>query len=95
MKHIINTAAIAAMLVVSASTFAKGGSHGAGHGGGHSYKAATGTGASSSKQHVSGYTKHDGTHVNTHNRSSKDQTKTNNWSTKGNTNPDTGKPGTK
>ena len=91
MKQSIKTAAIAAMLLISASTFAKGGSHG----GGHSHKTATGTGASSSRQHVSGYTKHDGTHVDTHNRSTKDQTKTNNWSTKGNTNPDTGKPGTK
>jgi hypothetical protein len=44
---------------------------------------------------VSGYTKKNGTHVAAHERSTKDGTKQNNWSTKGNVNPDTGKAGTK
>jgi hypothetical protein len=45
--------------------------------------------------HVKGYTKHDGTHVDAYDRTSKDNTKADNWSTKGNINPETGKPGTK
>lgn len=72
------------------SVFAKGG-----HGGGHFGHMATGTGASSSKTHVSGYTTKHGIYVAPHNRSSKDRTKSNNWSTKGNVNPETGKAGSK
>lgn len=95
--------ALVAILAIclAAPAFARGG-HGGGHGGGHassgshhSSKPATGTGAKSAREHVSGYTKKDGTHVAAHNRSTKDSTKTNNWSTKGNTNPETGKAGTK
>ena len=41
------------------------------------------------------YTKKDGTYVAPHHRTAPDSAKTNNWSTKGNTNPYTGKPGTK
>lgn len=62
---------------------------------GHGTKAATGTGAKGSHEHVNGYTKKDGTVVKEHDRSTKDDTKDNNWSTKGNTNPETGKAGTK
>jgi hypothetical protein len=88
------------------SALARGGHGGGGHsGGGHSgggshssgrsSHAATGTGASHSKTHVSSYTKKNGTHVAVHDRSSANQTKTDNWSTKGNRNPETGKPGTR
>ncbi|MGB7196113.1 MAG: hypothetical protein WBD81_21875 [Collimonas pratensis] len=45
--------------------------------------------------HVKGYTKRDGTHVNAYDRTSKDDTKADNWSAKGNINPETGKPGAK
>ncbi len=45
--------------------------------------------------HVSGYTKKNGTVVQPHYRSAPDGTKANNWSTKGNVNPYTGKAGTK
>jgi len=41
------------------------------------------------------YTKKDGTYVAPHHRSAPDGLKGNNWSTKGNTNPYTGKPGSK
>ena len=41
------------------------------------------------------YTKKDGTRVEGHRRTAPDNTKMDNWSTKGNVNPDTGKPGTK
>jgi hypothetical protein len=66
-----------------------------GHGGHRGHAAATGTGAKAAHEHVSGYTRKDGKHVAGHDRSTKDSTKTNNWSTKGNKNPETGKAGTK
>ncbi len=97
MKAIL-VAALALSLSISISipAFARGG-HSAGHASpsGHSAKAATGTGAKSSHEHVGGYTKKDGTVVKGHDRSTKDDTTANNWSTKGNTNPETGKAGTK
>lgn len=45
--------------------------------------------------HVRGYYRKNGTYVAPHYRSSPNQTKSDNWSTKGNINPYTGKPGTK
>ena len=45
--------------------------------------------------YVRGYTRKDGTYVRPHYRSAPDGTTTNNFSTKGNINPYTGKPGTK
>jgi hypothetical protein len=48
-----------------------------------------------SQVRVRGYIKKDGTYVQPHVRSSPDGAKYNNWSTKGNTNPYTGKDGTK
>lgn len=53
------------------------------------------TGGSSKITHVQGYTKHNGVHVDGYDRTGKDGSKANNWSTKGNINPETGKPGTK
>jgi hypothetical protein len=44
---------------------------------------------------VKEYTKKDGTKVEAHHRSAPNSTKEDNWSTKGNENPDTGKKGTK
>jgi hypothetical protein len=41
------------------------------------------------------YTRKDGTYVGPHFRTRPDSSKSNNWSTKGNINPYTGKPGTK
>lgn len=56
--------------------------------------------SSSSSSHaghvsVSSYTTKRGTRVESHHRSAADKTDSNNWSTIGNTNPDTGKAGTK
>lgn len=48
-----------------------------------------------SNKKVSGYTKSNGTHVNAYNRSGANKSKTDNYSAKGNTNPYTGKKGTK
>ena len=45
--------------------------------------------------YVSGYYRSDGTYVKPHWRSSPDSYKNNNWSTSGNTNPYTGKKGTR
>jgi hypothetical protein len=45
--------------------------------------------------YVSGYTKSNGTYVSGHYRSSSNGTTSDNWTTKGNTNPYTGKKGTK
>jgi hypothetical protein len=44
---------------------------------------------------VRGYTKRSGTYVQSHRRTNADHTRRNNWSTKGNINPYTGKRGTK
>ncbi|XOK60595.1 hypothetical protein ACJ7K1_29455 [Paenibacillus elgii] len=52
-------------------------------------------GSASAATKVKSYTKKSGTHVQSHNRSNKDKSFKNNWSTKGNTNPYTGKKGTK
>ena len=45
--------------------------------------------------HVHGYIKKDGTYVAPHNRTSPNGTQRDNWSSKGNTNPYTGKEGTR
>ncbi len=47
------------------------------------------------KTKVKDYTKKDGTRVESHGRSKANGKKEDNWSTKGNTNPNTGKKGTK
>ena len=79
---------VVALVVVSAATFAtaKGGDH-------HSSSSGPGTGSSSSSTHVHGYTKKDGTYVEPHQRSTPDKKFENNWTTKGNENPHTGKDG--
>jgi hypothetical protein len=66
---------------------------GGGHGGykGSSHSSSRSGGSSTA---VRGYTKKNGTYVQPHRRSAPDGSKTNNWSTKGNVNPYTGKQGT-
>jgi len=93
------------LALLSVSAFARGG--GSGHSGSHSsygsYSSygtrssipSSGTGSKSKHSHVNGYTKHDGTYVAPHERSTPDHTKNNNWDTKGNYNLDTGKDGTR
>ncbi len=71
-----------------------------GGGGGHSsngrsHTASSGTGSSHSSHAVKGYTTKRGTSVAPHRQSNGDGTQRNNWSTKGNTNPSTGRAGTK
>jgi hypothetical protein len=68
---------------------------GGGRGGKSSVSKSSGsTSSSSSSVHVRGYTRKDGTYVQPHRRSAPDGRKSNNWSTRGNVNPYTGKPGT-
>lgn len=43
--------------------------------------------------HVDGHVRRDGTYVPPHYRTAPDDTRMNNWSTRGNTNPYTGQPG--
>lgn len=72
---------------------ARGRRHGGGGGrGGHSYKASRGK---SGAVHVRGYYRKNGTYVRPHMRSAPNGSKADNWSTKGNVNPYTGKVGTK
>jgi len=52
-------------------------------------------GSSGGSHSVKGYTKKDGTYVAPHKQTNPNGTKQDNWSTKGNVNPHTGKPGTK
>jgi hypothetical protein len=47
------------------------------------------------RTHVKGHMKKNGTYVAPHDRTAPNKTKTDNWSTKGNVNPETGKAGTK
>jgi hypothetical protein len=87
------------LLLTSGLAFGRGG-------GGHGHSSASSGHSSSSSSrsssshssgssvHVHGYTKKDGTYVPPHERSKADGNFSNNWSTKGNVNPVTGKPGT-
>lgn len=84
----VRIVAVAALLAASIAAQAKGGSH---HGG----AIGPGTGSNYSSNHVNGYVKKDGTYVAPHERSTSDKKFDNNWSTKGNDNPTTGKDGTR
>ena len=55
----------------------------------------TSSGKSGGSHGVRGYTRKDGTHVAPHRQTNPNATKRDNWSTKGNVNPHTGKKGTK
>jgi hypothetical protein len=78
---------------------ARGGGHDSsgGHSSSHSSSSSRGSTSSwsGSSTHVRGYTRKEGTHVEPHERSNADHNFSNNWSTKGNTNPFTGKEGTR
>ena len=69
----------AVSLVVSGSVFARGSSHS----------------SSSSSHSTKGYVKKDGTYVAPAHASNPNRSKSDNWSSKGRTNPHTGKDGTK
>jgi len=77
-------------IVLFVAVFAAGGvcAKGGG-GGGHSSKSSGGT------HSVRGHVTKKGTYVAPHRATNPDKSKANNWSSKGNRNPDTGKEGTK
>ena len=77
----VRTIALVVMVMVNVANAGHG--HG---GGGHS---------SSSAHSVRGYSTKRGTYVAPHRQTNADHTQRNNWSTKGNVNPDTGRVGTK
>lgn len=84
------TMILAAALSLCFAAAAKGG------GGGHSGGGSVHTGTPLSGSHsVSGYTRNDGTYVAPSHATNPNQTKLDNWSTKGNVNPYTGKEGTR
>ncbi|WP_232786540.1 hypothetical protein [Achromobacter sp. DH1f] len=92
------------LISVPQTSAARGSGYSSSHGSSQSYHAPSaprstmpsyGTGSKSSSTGVHGYTNNNGTYVAPHQRSTPDSSLNNNWSTKGNTNPYTGQPGTK
>ena len=82
--------------VASARPGGHGGGHYSGYGGSRSsHTSSAGYGGTAERTHVSGYVSKSGKYVAPHDRTHQDGTRNNNWSTKGNRNPDTGKAGTK
>jgi hypothetical protein len=89
-------------VLLASSAFARGGghsssgSHSSGHATAHNSTKAVSSGYSNpSTTSVHGYTKKDGTYVAGYKRTTENHSKFDNWSTKGNVNPYTGKAGTK
>lgn len=90
-----STIALVIVLAVSMPALARGGGGGGHSSGGHSsYSSSHGSGSGGSHA-ISGYTKSNGTYVAPSHATNPNGTKADNWSTKGNVNPDTGKVGTK
>lgn len=90
MTKVIALATLAVVLGFSSSAYARGSSFG-----GHSSSHSSYTSSSSRSDHtISGYTR-GGTYVRPSHATNPDATRNNNYSTKGNVNPYTGKAGTK
>ena len=77
-------------VVLTSPAFARGGGHSGGHG-----SPSSSSHSSGSSHQVSGQTTKNGAYVKPHRQTNPDKTQRNNWSTKGNVNPYTGKKGTK
>ena len=83
-------------LLVATDALARGG--GGGHGGsshGGGSHGGYGTGSNSSSHSVHGYSKRDGTYVQPHHQTNPNSTTRDNYGTRGNVNPYTGKVGTR
>lgn len=94
----MRTIALVVLLGFGLVSSADAGRRGGGGGGSHSSRShagMTGTGSSSSSHAVRGYTTRRGTYVAPHHQTNPDHTQRNNYSTKGNVNPWTGKAGTR
>lgn len=89
MKRVLILAAVVA-LTLSGNTFARGSSFG-----GHTSSKSSYSYGSRSDHAISGYTRSNGTYVQPSHATNPDVTRNNNYSTKGNVNPYTGKFGTK
>lgn len=83
---------VCAALVVG-SVWAKGG--GGGHGSSGSHGSSSSYGSSASGHSVSGYVRSNGTYVAPSHATNPNATRSDNWTTKGNVNPYTGKEGTR
>ena len=92
MKSILKIIFSICLISITSVAFAKGG-HGGHHG--KSSLSSPGTGSKSSSEQVSGYTAKSGKQVDSYRRSTSDTIFNNNFSTKGNVNPTTGKKGTR
>lgn len=98
---IMNRLSAIALILLSATPFASAAqsSHrAAAYGSAYSQPKSTSTGYGSAygqPVHVDSYTRTDGTYVQPHYRTSADDTRSNNYSAKGNVNPYTDQPGTK
>lgn len=87
--------ALCAALVLTTTAEARGG-HSGGRGGGHaSSHRSFGSGGSPGYHSVRGYTRRDGTYVAPHRATNPNGTRADNWSTRGNVNPFTGRLGTR
>lgn len=90
MKKVFSVAVIAISVALSGSVYARGSSFGS-----HSSFKSDYSSGSRSDHSVSGYTRSNGTYVRPSHATNPDSTRNNNYSTKGNVNPYTGKSGTK
>lgn len=90
MKKVFSVVVIAISVALSGNVYARGSSFGT-H---SSFKSGYSSG-SGSDHAVSGYTRSNGAYVRPSHATNPDSTRNNNYSTKGNVNPYTGKPGTK
>lgn len=90
-------AIVLATALLAAASFAKGGGHGGAHssGSGHSSGTSTSSSGSGASHSVRGHYTKDGTYVQPYHATNPDNTKVNNWSSKPNVNPYTGKEGTR
>jgi hypothetical protein len=97
MRQALALALIGLLCAISSGTAqARGGGSSSGHSSSHLSTSHVSTGTVNSSSHsVSGYTRKDGTYVAPSHATDPNGTKNDNYSTKGNVNPYTGKAGTK
>ena len=94
--QVLVASTLVALFAFPAMARGGGGGHGGGgHSGSHSSYHASATRGATASHSVRAYTTRKGTYVAAHRSTNPDRTKANNWSTRGNINPYTGKPGTK
>ncbi len=93
-KTFILIAAVSLCAMASAKGHS-GGSHSHSHSGGHSSHSGVSHSSSGGSHSISGYTRKDGTYVAPSHATNPNGTKHDNWTTRGNMNPNTGKEGTR